>query len=372
MANRPFQSGGFLENTPSAHVASDGNEERIVRRSEMIANERRIPSRCSSVGTTGKPLVVQESIKRRRRPPKVPWKKPPDMPKRPLSAYNLFFAHERERLLSEAASSVAESQAVSKRRSAGSSGNDDSDRERDSTPKARRIHTKSSGIGFANLAKTIGKNWRSIEPETRAFFELQAKGEKERYHSEITLWKAKQPRVKPKTDDQDKKQKAMPRPPKRRKSSPPDHRVQPAPGSPPRSAGRRASEPLPSPAFGFAFEIATSPGGSDSSDWIEPMDGGSLGSLDDDWEDSLDLEASEGRERPPPRRTYSDSMLHIRPDFYDVRPCEELVTENVQVDGSVYGEETKDRASESALRALKESLDDDLIDFITKLGRADG
>lgn len=365
MANWSDQSGYFPHNVPSASAGDEEKEERIVRRSEVIAMERNVPFRRSSAGNTGKPVIVQDKVKRKRRPPKVPWKKPPDMPKRPLSAYNLFFAHERERLIAEAAAGMNDAP----RGSVASALNDDSDRERDSTPKARRIHAKSSGIGFANLAKTIGNNWRSLEPGTRAIFERQAVGEKERYTKEISRWRAKQPKGKPGNEDLDKKLKATPTAPRRRQSSPPDHRAEPAPDTAPRSAGRRASEPLPGAAVSFAFEHATSPGGSDSSSWIEPMDGGSLASLDDDWEDSLDGEESQ-REWPTPRRTYSDSMLQIRPDFYDVRPCEELVAENVSGrEGQTFREETKDCASESALRDLKESLDDDLIGFITTLGK---
>jgi len=54
------------------------------------------------------------------------WRKPPDKPKRPLSAYNLFFADVRRKLLEQ-------------RRGNGA---------------------PSHGLGFSNLARTVAKQWR--------------------------------------------------------------------------------------------------------------------------------------------------------------------------------------------------------------------
>ena len=368
MANLSDQSGCFPHNDPSTSAGGAEKEERNDRRSETIAMERKRPFRPSSTGNTGKPMIVQDKVKRKRRPPKVPWKKPPDMPRRPLSAYNLFFKHERERLVAEVAAGMINSP----QGSVASSNNDDNDRKRDSTPKARRLHTKASGIGFANLAKTIGNKWRSLEPGTRAIFERQAIEEKERYSKEIDRWRSKQPKEKAGDEHQNNNSTTISTSPRRRQSSPPDRRAQTAPDFTPRSSSRRASEPLPGAAVSFAFQNATSPGGSDSSSWIEPFDGGSLASLDDD-RDAWFHRVGSLREWASPRRTYSDSMLQIRPDFFHVRPCEELMADNIsgQV-GQTFREETSVFSSESALRDLKDSLDDDLIDFITTLGKTNG
>lgn len=65
------------------------------------------------------------------------WRKPPDKPKRPLSAYNLFFADVRRKLLEQ-------------RRGNGA---------------------PTHGIGFSNLAKTVAKQWK-VRTRTDCLFVL--------------------------------------------------------------------------------------------------------------------------------------------------------------------------------------------------------
>lgn len=83
-------------------------------------------------------------------------------PKRPLSAYNLFFQAKRGEILK-------------------------------STPtrpegKPRRSHGK---IGFAELARKIAGEWKAIDEETRIKYDKLATEDKKRYMKEMDEWKAK-------------------------------------------------------------------------------------------------------------------------------------------------------------------------------------
>ena len=107
------------------------------------------------------------------------WKKPADKPKRPLSAYNLFFAAERKRIISEMdAAGQLDKAAV-----AASSAVDEDAK--------RRPHRKTSGVGFQTLAQKISERWKNLDAKTKAPFEKEAAKEKEKYQVVLAAWKEK-------------------------------------------------------------------------------------------------------------------------------------------------------------------------------------
>jgi hypothetical protein len=104
----------------------------------------------------------KDTAKKRRQRKK--WKKPKDKPKRPLSAYNIFFKEERAFML------------------------DDSMDDREKAK--RRVHRKSHGkIGFAELACQIGQKWKSLPEDEKKVLKEKALTEKERYTVELAAWK---------------------------------------------------------------------------------------------------------------------------------------------------------------------------------------
>lgn len=83
-----------------------------------------------------------------------------DKPKRPLSAYNIFFKLQRKQLIE-----------VLPVRAKG---------------KPRRSHGK---IGFAEMARTIAFKWKRITPQEKAVFQKLAAADKKRYTEEMKEWK---------------------------------------------------------------------------------------------------------------------------------------------------------------------------------------
>ena len=88
-------------------------------------------------------------------------KKPNGMPKRPLSAYNCYFQEERARLM-----------------------------ERGQEEDGPNI-LPSGKIGFEELGKIIGKNWRNLPESEKQRFHDRASEDNERYHKEMEAWRKK-------------------------------------------------------------------------------------------------------------------------------------------------------------------------------------
>ena len=125
-------------------------------------------------------------------------------PKRPLSAYNIFFKDEREKILrglraqsvthpeeKESTETVSSSEVGAPEGGANMSGSKQPQRE-DTSPEtiaARRLepHRK---IGFAEMGKTIGKRWKSISPQRLMEYKKRADKDRKRYEDEVHLYEA--------------------------------------------------------------------------------------------------------------------------------------------------------------------------------------
>jgi len=134
------------------------------------------PWSATSAGLLGKMAVNnQDKGKKVRRKPK-------DKPKRPLSAYNIFFKEERGRILEKIPDSEAKSGA----------GGDAKTRKR-----KKRPHGK---IGFENLAKVIGQRWQELTPDQVEYYKKKAEEDMKRYKDQMEDYLAKQDDGKKKKD----------------------------------------------------------------------------------------------------------------------------------------------------------------------------
>jgi hypothetical protein len=88
------------------------------------------------------------------------WRKPKGKPKRPLSAYNIFFQDVRKQMVEE-----------------------------------RRCSTEnvgSGGLGFRNLARAVAAKWKDLDHTLKVPYDVKARQAMERYKLTLSLWEKTQ------------------------------------------------------------------------------------------------------------------------------------------------------------------------------------
>jgi HMG-box domain len=133
-------------------------------RSVASASAPKYPStQVQSLATSSVELAVKKPA------PKPSRKKPKDQPRRALSAYNIFFKEERQRILANIPSKRSAEQGYGRR--------------------GRNPHGK---IGFENLARLIGQRWQELGPEQVQYYKAQSDVDKERYAREMQEYQRNQ------------------------------------------------------------------------------------------------------------------------------------------------------------------------------------
>ena len=130
-------------------------------------------------------------------------KKPKNKPKRPLSAYNIFFKDERAKILAnipdktEEEEGDGEEKAVKKEEGEdgksgdeNAEGGDTGDKKKSSGKKRKRVpHGK---IGFESLAKIVGQRWKELPPDELEQYKKRAEEDMKRYRKEMEAYVQKQ------------------------------------------------------------------------------------------------------------------------------------------------------------------------------------
>lgn len=124
-------------------------------------------------------------------------KKPKNKPKRPLSAYNIFFKDERAKILAgipdkdpnEEEEEGDEESKVKAEEGEGGKEEEDGEKKASGKKKKRVPHGK---IGFESLAKIVGQRWKELPPEELDIYKKRAEEDMKRYRKEMEAYVQKQ------------------------------------------------------------------------------------------------------------------------------------------------------------------------------------
>jgi hypothetical protein len=158
--------------------ASDERETKTASTSDMKSLDINTPKAAATATTVNKTSTSGQKVKpekREKRPYHYRTKKPRDMPKRPLSAYNYFFRTERGKFVAEQAEKEASG--------AGTTAPDATQAEEQGGEKAK------SSL-FATMGKTIAKRWKEIVPEELEEYKALAAVDSKRYRAEMDEYHA--------------------------------------------------------------------------------------------------------------------------------------------------------------------------------------
>lgn len=132
-------------------------------------------------------------------------KKPKNKPKRPLSAYNIFFKDERAKILANIPDKKAEDGEDEDEEDETKAKNEDGEEKeggkegekKDGDAKKaaagkKRKRVPHGKIGFESLAKIVGQRWKELPPGELEVFKKRAEGDMKRYRKEMEAYVQKQ------------------------------------------------------------------------------------------------------------------------------------------------------------------------------------